>query len=559
MNAAIYARYSSTGQNEQSIDGQLRICKEFAESKGYKVVKTYIDKAKSAWSESEKRVDFQKMLADAKSGGFQHIIVYKFDRFARNRLDSQMYKQRLKKDYGIRVQSATEPVSDDEGGEIYEMFLEWNDEKYSQRLSKRVRDGFDTSVAQGKFTGGVVIFGYKLIKEPIPSKPNKFETKIVIDEQPAEIIRFIFEQYASGKDKKEIARQLNEKGLTHNGKPFKGRTFDHWLVNSKYYGNFIFANRQNENIYPPIIDKATFDRVQKRLATNGYFTRTNHTREKYLLTGKIFCGHCGGLMTADGANKKNGTVYRYYGCKATRKKLCEKKLVDKTEVEGFVIDTILTHLRNPNTVENIASKLIAYYNQRTDETAIKSVTAQIQHTETQIETTTNAFIQAVTLKNEMLQKNCDTKIKELETLLNDLKAQHTQLLFERGKERTKQDVIAFVKEVITQSAEQDEQEFYQHMIDALLRAVFAKNNGYTVWLCFDDDTPPPTLDDLRKVEEITKDFLKKKGVKPNGSTPNTYGGVGEIRTLAPVTRSTPLAGEPLNHLGTTPDCEIITL
>jgi DNA invertase Pin-like site-specific DNA recombinase len=240
-NAVIYARYSSTGQNDQTIDGQIRIAREFAESKGYNVVKTYIDKAKSAWSDSEKRVDFQKMLTDAKSGGFQHIIVYKFDRFARNRLDSQMYKQRLKKDYGIRVQPATEPVSDDEGGEIYEMFLEWNDEKYSQRLSKRVRDGFDTSVAKGKFTGGVVIFGYKLIKEPVPNKPNSFESKIVVDEQPAEIVRFVFTQYASGTDKKEIARKLNEKGLTLNGKPFNGRSFDHWLVNSKYYGLYRLA------------------------------------------------------------------------------------------------------------------------------------------------------------------------------------------------------------------------------------------------------------------------------------------------------------------------------
>jgi len=97
-------------------------------------------------------------------------------------------------------------------------------------------------------------------------------------------------------------------------------------------------------------------------------------------------------MTADGANKKSGAVYRYYGCKATRKKLCEKKLVDKTEVETFVIDTILRHLNEPSIVENIASKLLAYYNQRTDEHALKSVAAQIQHTETQIESTTNAFI-----------------------------------------------------------------------------------------------------------------------------------------------------------------------
>jgi len=128
------------------------------------------------------------------------------------------------------------------------------------------------------------------------------------------------------------------------------------------------------------------------------------------------------------------------------------------------------------------------------------------------------------MNNDLLKKTCDAKVKELEILLNDLKAQHSQLLFERVKERTKQDVIAFVKEVITQSADEDEQTFYQHMIDTLLRAVYATNNGYTVWLCFDDNTPPPTLDDNKKIAELIKDFLKEKGVKHGGSAPNTFGG-----------------------------------
>ncbi len=160
-NAVIYARYSSQGQNEQSIEGQIRICTEYAESNGYTVVKAYKDKARSGTNDH--RPDFQKMIADADSGAFEQIIVYKFDRFARNRVDSIMYKAQLKKRYGIRVVSATEPVSDDEGGEFYEMFLEWNDEKYSQRLSKRVHDGLDTSVKNGTYCGGHLIYGYKLI------------------------------------------------------------------------------------------------------------------------------------------------------------------------------------------------------------------------------------------------------------------------------------------------------------------------------------------------------------------------------------------------------------
>ena len=126
-NAVIYARFSSHGQNEMTIEGQVRICREYAESQGYNVLTVYPEKARTGTNDS--RPAFQKMIKDAASGQFQYIIVYMFDRFARNRHDSILYKEMLKRDYGIKVVSATQPISDDEGGEFYEMFLEWNDEK----------------------------------------------------------------------------------------------------------------------------------------------------------------------------------------------------------------------------------------------------------------------------------------------------------------------------------------------------------------------------------------------------------------------------------------------
>ena len=123
-NAVIYARFSSHGQNEMTIEGQVRICREYAESQGYNVLTVYPEKARTGTNDS--RPAFQKMIKDAASGQFQYIIVYMFDRFARNRHDSILYKEMLKRDYGIKVVSATQPISDDEGGEFYEMFLEWN-------------------------------------------------------------------------------------------------------------------------------------------------------------------------------------------------------------------------------------------------------------------------------------------------------------------------------------------------------------------------------------------------------------------------------------------------
>ena len=261
----IYARFSSQSQNEQSIEAQIRICSEFAENKGIKIVNTYSDKAKSGTNDH--RPAFQKMVSDAQTGAFKYIIVYMFDRFARNRRDSVMYKEMLKEKFGIKVISALEPIADDEGGEFYEMFLEWNAEKNSKRLSKRIKDGIDTSIANGMFCGGKVPFGYRLEIEQTPgnAKPVK---KVVVYDEEAEIIRFIFEQYADGKTKKQIADMLNEKGCRFNGKFFKGRSFDNWMTNEKYTGEFKFGDRDCKNIYPAIVDKALFLKVQEKLAEN---------------------------------------------------------------------------------------------------------------------------------------------------------------------------------------------------------------------------------------------------------------------------------------------------
>ena len=91
LNAVIYARYSSTQQTENSIDGQLRECRRFAEYHGYTILAEYIDRAKSGTS-AEERTDFLRMIADAKKQQFAFVIVYRFDRFARNRYDSAHYK-----------------------------------------------------------------------------------------------------------------------------------------------------------------------------------------------------------------------------------------------------------------------------------------------------------------------------------------------------------------------------------------------------------------------------------------------------------------------------------
>ena len=115
MNAVIYARYSCDNQREESIEGQLRGCKAFAERNNYTLIDTYIDRAMSA--KTDNRPEFQKMIKDSAKGQFSAIIVWKLDRFARNRYDSAHYKAILRKN-GVKVVSATEVISEGAEGII---------------------------------------------------------------------------------------------------------------------------------------------------------------------------------------------------------------------------------------------------------------------------------------------------------------------------------------------------------------------------------------------------------------------------------------------------------
>lgn len=138
MKAVIYARFSSEKQNEASIEGQLRECMEYAEFNNIQVVGNYIDRAQSA--KTDHRPNFQKMIKDSAKRLFDVIIVWKLDRFARNRFDSAYYKNILKKN-GVRVVSAKESISEGAEGIILESVLEGYAEYYSVELAEKVTRG----------------------------------------------------------------------------------------------------------------------------------------------------------------------------------------------------------------------------------------------------------------------------------------------------------------------------------------------------------------------------------------------------------------------------------
>lgn len=221
--AVLYLRYSSSNQTEQSIEGQDRVCRSYARQNGIDVVGSYVDRAKSAAHDVEKRTEFLRMVRDARKGGFNYVLVYKLDRFARDRYDSAIYKAKLKQ-CGVQVISATEALSGGPESVIMESLLEGMAEYYSLELSQKVRRGINESAAKRRYLGGLPPLGLK-------SENNR----LVPDPDTAHIVQEIFCMADEGFSIVQIINTLNSKGYrSGRGTPFKRSSLNTILHNKRY-------------------------------------------------------------------------------------------------------------------------------------------------------------------------------------------------------------------------------------------------------------------------------------------------------------------------------------
>lgn len=347
MNVVLYMRYSSDRQTEQSIEGQERICTEFCKREGYTIVGKYIDRATSAFKDTEKRIEFNRMIKDSEKMLWEGVIVYKLDRFARNRYDAATYKAKLKKN-GVRVISATENISDNPEGVILEAVLEGMAEFYSKELSQKVTRGMLETAYKCNNTGGHIPLGYKV--------ENK---KLVIDEPSAQIVREAFSLYVTGTSIKDICDLFNNKGYrTAKGSVFNKNSFNTIFTNERYMGVYKYKDVRIEGGVPAIIDKETFQSALKRHAANVHAPARGKAKVRYLLTQKLFCGHCGAPMIGDCGTSRTGNVYNYYTCSTKKKgKSCDKKPLPKDFIEKTVVKDAMA-LLTPENIDIISDMAI---------------------------------------------------------------------------------------------------------------------------------------------------------------------------------------------------------
>lgn len=341
-NVVLYLRYSSAAQNEQSIEGQRHVCQEYCRRAGYQIIDEYVDRATSASHNVEKRLNFQRMLRDAERGRFDAVVVYKLDRFARNRYDSVNAKYRLKK-AGVVLLSATENLSDSPESIILESVLEGMAEFYSAELSQKITRGMKETAQKHLSTGGTVPLGYRI--------ENR---RLVIDPTTAPIVKQAFEMYAAGHTATAIAKQFNASGYrTSKGTAFNRSSFKSMFHNERYIGTYKYGAYKAENTVPAIIDKQLWDAVQSRLS-RPVPPSQGKAQVPFLLAGKLFCGHCGAKMNGDSGKGRSGEPYYYYTCyNHKRGHTCNKKSVRKEWIEKVVVQDAM-QLLTDDYIEELA-------------------------------------------------------------------------------------------------------------------------------------------------------------------------------------------------------------
>ncbi len=476
MKAVIYARYSSDNQREESIEGQIRECTAFAEKNGVTILRHYIDRAFSA--KTDNRPEFQNMIKDSSKRLFDMVIVWKLDRFARNRYDSARYKATLKKN-GVKVVSATEVISDGAEGIILESVLEGYAEYYSADLSEKVVRGMTENALKSKYNGGTLPIGYTIDSE------QYFQ----LDPLTAPFVLEAFKQYAEGATMKEIRDYLNEQGVKNTrGQPLTYNSVQHLLNNRRYIGEYTYRDIVVPDGIPTIVPQDLFERVQERLAKNKKAPARHKAEEDYLLTTKLFCGYCGAYLCGESGTSHTGTTHRYYKCVSVKKKQtnCHKKSVKKDWIEDLVVSETMKMVMDDNAIEAIVAMLMELQEQ--ENVNLPLYERQLRETDQGIQNLLNAIQQGI------LTKSTKGRLEELEAAKEELE---TKIACEKlARPKISAEFMTFWLHRF-RKLDVRQKSHRKMLIDTFINAIFLYDDKMVITFNYKEGTDTITFDDLK--------------------------------------------------------------
>lgn len=511
MKAVIYARYSSDNQREESIEGQIRECTAFAEKNDLTILKHYIDRAYSA--RTDHRPAFQEMIKDSDKHLFDMVIVWKLDRFSRDRYDSARYKVLLKKN-NVRVVSATEVISSGADGILLESVLEGFAEYYSADLAEKVTRGMTENALKCKFNGGSMPIGYVIDEE------QHFQ----IDPLTAPFVLEAFKRYIEGATMKELIDFFNEKGIKNkSGGDINYNSIQRMLNNRRYIGEYAFRDIVVPDGIPAIVPKELFDRVQAKLAKNKKSPARHKAEEDYLLTTKLFCGCCGAYMCGESGKGRSGEVHRYYKCVSIKKRrtICNKKSVRKDWIEDIVVNATMKMLMSDTTIDAIVSALMTL--QDAENVNLPLYEKQLKETNVAINNLLNA-IQA-----GILNRSTKERFDQLEATRDELE---NKIAAEKlAKPRITEEQLRFFLDRF-RKLDVRQLSHRRMLIDTFVNAIFLYDDKLVLIYNFREGTETITFDDLKNklgegfsgsdMSSVAAPNLKNRPVQPFGSAQDGF-------------------------------------
>ena len=429
--AVAYARYSSAGQRDVSIEQQLADIRAFAKREGYTLVHEYADHAKSGFRRVSARTAFQSMMSSADSGTFDTVICWKVDRFGRNREESALFKGRLRR-FGVKVLYAMEPIPEGSAGVLLEGMLEATAEWYSRQLSENVLRGMSDNARRCMYNG-THIMGYT----------SDAEGRYVIQPDQAAVVRDIFRMYRTGYSAAMIARDLNGRGLkTWRGNPFCAQGILKIISNERYTGVYIWGNVRTPGGMPAIISPAEFEEAQRMKKKPARHVEQGAV--DYLLTGKAFCGLCGSSMVGDSGTSKTGARHYYYSCYHRKHdKACTKKAVSKDYLESTVISFVLDHVLCDAEIDKIADAVMTLQAEEMKSSPLAAMEAELADVEKKIQNINNAIAAGI------WNSSTSSMLKELEDQAADLCVSVETLRYSQSQLMDRDRVLFFLHRFTT--------------------------------------------------------------------------------------------------------------
>lgn len=316
-------------QNQADIPVQRKACREFAEKMGWTILFEEQENGVSGFKVSANDRDKIQLIKEyAEQGKFDVLLVFMFDRIGRRAEETPFVVEWFVK-HGIQVWSVNEGEQkiESHADRLMNYIRFWQADGESQKTAIRTKAALGQMVQEGRFRGGTPPYGYRLVPSGVFNKRKHEVFKLEINEDEAKVIRMMYDlSVASGYGRVKIASFLDDMGIkARDGKHWHEATIGHILHNIMYTGVLRSGNTYSD-VFPDlqIIPTETFQLAQKLMAerTNEYKEKRTmplHTKGQSLLSGNIFCGHCGGRLTLT----TNGTTrINAYGERVGRKRIC---------------------------------------------------------------------------------------------------------------------------------------------------------------------------------------------------------------------------------------------